>query len=346
MNTKSVAQRGRSLPKSTRAILLLAALPLLAVPACSSMTSSDSSSAPAPNVEEFADAPDQSGALSGTQSLDEAGSPYAAKAADDQVSERDVVRTASVSVVVDDLVAQSRSVESVAKSADGYVSSVSTTGATGGSQIDAVAVQPLPVTAQPTSGLVAFTLRVPAKQYDAVMEQLQNLGEVRSLAAEAQDVTEKTQDLAARISAQRESVQRVRLLMDQAKTLNEIVRVEQELAQRQGDLESMVAQQRRIGDQVAMATISVALFDRAAAADIPGDSHWWDDAWKAFTSTWNALFIALAVFAPILIVIGLGIAIALRMRRRKNPSVSDVSETSGDSAISDDSDPSTVKTPV
>src|SRR5690606_36878029 len=105
----------------------------------------------------------------------------------------------------------------------------------------------------PTEG-AWVTVRVPADQLSAVVDELAGLGEVTATNISRQDVTEQTVDLQARIDAAQASVDRLTELMTQAQNVGDLIAAESALAERQATLESYQQQLEMLDDQVAMST--------------------------------------------------------------------------------------------
>lgn len=241
-----------------------------------------------------------------------------------QEQRRDVIRTASLTVVVADPEADSERVQQEAESAGGYVANVQS-----GVPVPCRGVDcPEPgsggsgsTTMRDVPGVLTVTIRVPANRYDAVLDSIREMGEVAKLSVNADDVTQQTQDLDARIVSQRASVARVRQMMRRATTIDELVRVESELASRQSDLESMLAQRKRLDDAVALATVTVTLVSPDSAGEIiEPDENWWDAPWNAFTESWQALFIFIAAITPLIVLGLLGLIVVLAIMRRRRRS--------------------------
>lgn len=236
-------------------------------------------------------------------------------------SDRDVIRTATLTVVVADPEPAVTTLQQLATSTKGYLQSVTT----GQTPVPCTEGEPCPATGQGQAGadVTTVVLRVPAAEYDAATTQVRALGDVVGLDVSADDVTTQVTDLAARIRAQRESVIRVRQLMKQASSLSEVVQIEQELASRQAELESLVAQQRQLAQSVQLATITAVLVPEAEAAQfVSPDSHWWDTAWQAFVASWQGLVVLLAALSPLIVagaVIGGIVAAVIRRRRHSRP---------------------------
>ena len=262
-----------------------------------------------------------------------------APAADTQ-ADRDVIRTATVSLIVAQPDQSVEELQRIAVASDGYLQSVDSGGGvpacsggkscgSTGQSYDSTPGAAQPRTTSPVVGSADVTtvvLRVPSAAYDSVMSDVRGLGELAALDVSADDVTGQVTDLDARIAAQRESVARVRELMKQATNLSEVVQIEQELADRQSQLESLVAQRRQLAQSVSLATITAVLVPQdQAALLVPSDNHWWDAPWQAFIGSWQVLLVALAALSPLIIAVAVagGIATAIVRRRRSRDRNSD-----------------------
>ena len=108
-----------------------------------------------------------------------------------------------------------------------------------------------------------LTIRVPPLMFEdlvAAITDVDGVG-VISETVTSDDVTEVVVDLDARITAAESSVNRVRELLDDARDLNTIFRLEEELAPRQANLERLLGQRKTIGDQVALSTITLTIIE-------------------------------------------------------------------------------------
>lgn len=104
---------------------------------------------------------------------------------------------------------------------------------------------------------ITVTLRIPAGSYESVMDRLSDLGAISNITESTQDVTGQLVDIKSRITSQRTSVDRLRGLMTEAKSMQDVIAIESELARREADLESLESQQAQLSDAVALSTISV-----------------------------------------------------------------------------------------
>lgn len=167
-----------------------------------------------------------------------------------------------------------------------------------------------------------LTLRIPSDRFDQVLDELSDLGEVVSRAQRAEDVTEQVVDLDSRIATQRASVERVRALLAKATTVDEIVRIEEELTTREADLESLQQRRQALGGQAAMSTVTIKVSRTVAAAAPPpeeagGFFAGLSDGWGAFLDAGAGTLRVIGAMLPFLLVLGVPAVLALRWWRRR-----------------------------
>lgn len=177
-----------------------------------------------------------------------------------------------------------------------------------------------------------LTLRVPADKFSSVVDQVAKLGKdgkEESREINTQDVTEETVDLDARIAVQQARVDSGRRLLAQAKSLNDLVMLEREVATRESDLASLQAKKRRLADLTALSTITVVLLSPAAQVgpdddSAPGFLAGLRGGWQALTASLGVLVTVLGALLPWLIVLGVPVWLAIwvfRRNRRRRPPV-------------------------
>lgn len=166
-----------------------------------------------------------------------------------------------------------------------------------------------------------LTLRVPAGQVDAVLDELAGFGTETDRSVTSSDVSAVVADVDARVQSLQGSLDRLRGLFDRAADVPDLVALEREIAQRQGDLESMQAQQRTLSDQVALATIDLHL----QAVDLSGtvvpdpDSFLdgLDAGLSAFGTGVRLLLVGLGAVLPFLVVLAAVVVPTGLWRRRR-----------------------------
>ncbi|MGH3651293.1 MAG: DUF4349 domain-containing protein, partial [Acidimicrobiia bacterium] len=104
-----------------------------------------------------------------------------------------------------------------------------------------------------------LTFKVQPESFQEALARLGEIGEVRSQTVSADDVTERVVDLESRINTSAASVQRLRALLSEATDIETIVELENELLERETELEALRGSLRTLQEQVALATIVLTL---------------------------------------------------------------------------------------
>lgn len=177
-------------------------------------------------------------------------------------------------------------------------------------------------------GSSQLTLRIPADVLDATIEKLGDLGTVVEITTTADDVTSQVKDVDARVKSLQASVDRLTALLSTATDVDQLVSIESSLTQRQGELESMLAQQRSLGDQVSLATITLSLISEADAPPPPAPVTFLtglETGWGAFVAFISGAVVVIGVLLPWILFFGLVAAIVIVIVRwRKRRAESDV----------------------
>jgi len=149
-------------------------------------------------------------------------------------------------------------------------------------------------------GSASLSLRIPSPALTATLDKLKDLGKTENVALNSVDVTTQTQDLEARISALRASVDRLTALLSTATDTKVLIELETAISERQGNLESMEAQQRDLADQVSLSTVQLDLISVTDAPVEQPDTFWSGlvAGWGAFTGFVGFLLVAFGVLLP------------------------------------------------
>ena len=231
------------------------------------------------------------------------GKDQPARAPDLSVDQRSIVYTGSITIRVGDVNQAAAKATAIAAGAGGYI---------GGDRRDIGT----------GSADATLVLRVPADKFPSVVDQLaRTLGTEEQRGINTEDVTEQVVDLDARIAVQQARVDSGRNLLARAKTLNDLVMLEKEVATRESDLASLQAKKRRLADLTAMSTITVALLTRAAVAapaptGPPGFLAGLKSGWQALLASLAVLLTVLGALLPWLLALGLPTWGALFLVRR------------------------------
>ncbi|MGV9266770.1 DUF4349 domain-containing protein [Kitasatospora sp. NPDC003701] len=183
----------------------------------------------------------------------------------------------------------------------------------------------------PQSG--QLTVKVPSAAFQQILDQLAGLGEVLSRKSQADDLTQQVADVSSRVQTQQASVDRVRALMAQAKTLAEITSLEGELSRREADLESLQKQLKELSAKTSLSTITLDVRQKAdaAAPDAPAaekDDGFWGSVGSALGGGWGVLVaivrgiaVAVAALTPFLLVLVPAALVLWLVRRRRRPAL-------------------------
>jgi hypothetical protein len=188
-----------------------------------------------------------------------------------------------------------------------------------------------------TSGAEAeasLNLRVPPVDLAQVLTSLSALGTELSRTESTQDVTTKVADVGARLKSAQDSINRLRQLFSVATKIGDIISLEDELSNREAELESLQAQQKALSSETAMANVTLTLTTapvpvKKAAVVVHHKKNRLQTAltsgWRHFTGGAAWLVGALVTLLPflILLVVALSLWVALGRARQQRRSGTD-----------------------
>jgi hypothetical protein len=219
---------------------------------------------------------------------------------------RDVISTAEIHLQVDDLATGARRLDRLVARAGGFVFGEDTDLRQG--------------------ARTRIVIKVPPSRFRSLLGDLAELGDVATQTITTDDVTDRVVDLDSRISTAEASVFRLRALLEEATVVPDIANIENQLLQRETELERLRGQRRTIENQVSLATITAVLrAERTTPPPPPPEPeepqpgfldglHGGASALKTFAVGASAVAGALLPWAPLLLV---GALVAWRMTRRK-----------------------------
>ncbi|GAA4694840.1 lipoprotein [Phytohabitans rumicis] len=219
-----------------------------------------------------------------------------------RLDERAIIYTGSITVRVDDVSRAASAATSIVTGVGGFI---------GGDKR----------ASNDSYAEASLTLRVPADKFSSVVDRLAGLGKQEQRDINTEDVTEEALDLDARIASQRARVESGRRLLAQAKTLNDLILLEGELAKREADLASLEAKKRRMDDLTALSTITVTLLGPGAQVPSPEEDETGflvglKGGWTALVASLGVLLTVLGALLPWLAVLAVPVVAVLWLRRR------------------------------
>ncbi|MCP4740649.1 MAG: DUF4349 domain-containing protein [Actinomycetales bacterium] len=223
--------------------------------------------------------------LASEMSMDAAGA--------DSQADQQIIRTAYVSVDVDDVATGVSAIADLTADLEGQLQSQSVQG-----------------TGEDSSA--NMNVRVPASNLDALLASIDTLGEVTSSSVDAQDVAVEVIDLEARITTLEESINRLRDLQSQAASVADLVTVESELSARQAELESLTARRDYLMRQVEMSTAYISLTSATTGPRVTPDFlGGLERGWNSLISLAAGLITLGGFLTPYLLIAGAITAIVL-----------------------------------
>jgi hypothetical protein len=224
-------------------------------------------------------------------------------------SDRQIVKNAYVSMRVDSVSTAVFDIHGLIKKRNGLVSNEDTQAA-----------------GESTSSMI--TAQIPAPDLDAFISDVTRLGTVDTVTISAQDVTGQVVDLDARIKALQTSVDRMTQLLAQAQKIDDMLAIETQLASRQAELDSLTAQRKALGDQVALSSVTIALSPTSTVStvDAPGFLPGLESGWAALVSVFTVMVTAAGFLLPfgiiaLAIIIPIVVVVVRQSRRRRRPAV-------------------------
>jgi hypothetical protein len=182
------------------------------------------------------------------------------------VDTRVIIRTAEVTLGVDDVDAAIEQAKKIVRQYNGFADGENVAG---------------PIDKRHGT----ITLRVPVEKYDQVMQALGQVGLPISRTSNTQDVTDQVVDLSARLRALRSEETQYLAIMRQATKIQDILAVRDRLASVRQEIESLDATLKNISRQASYSTITVQFVPSPLVA-ASTDEHW---AKRAFVSATDGL---------------------------------------------------------
>ena len=220
-----------------------------------------------------------------------------------QVSDRKIVRDATISLGVEDVGAAVQSVESIALGAGGFVSSSSV--------FIEEPPEPRPVPEEESkpperTQTASVTIRVPAEAYASVMGQLRGVAkEVVAESSQASDVSEEYADLQARLRNLVATEARYLELLARADTISDILTLQDRLNSVRLEIETTQGRINLLNNLTDLATITAQLRPFVPAVEPPAEQGWAEEAAQA---AWERSQEAMQVLGTVAIVSGVVLA--------------------------------------
>ena len=155
-----------------------------------------------------------------------------------------IARTVSLNIVVKDFASARGSLDTILSRHHGYAAELTVN------------------TTENATRTLNASLRVPAPELAAALNELKGLGRVDNETQSGEEVRQQHADLVARLKNSRETEQRLQaILLQRAGKISDVLQVEQEIARVRGEIEQMEAEQKSLEHRVDFATVTLNLSD-------------------------------------------------------------------------------------
>jgi hypothetical protein len=163
-------------------------------------------------------------------------------------------------------------------------------------------------------------LRIPADQFDSALSGVKEVGTVKSISTQGQDVTEEYVDVQAQISSYQNQISQYNLIMKNATNVKDIINIQQQIDQVQVSLDRLNGRLKYLNSQIDYSTITVTLQEPEPVGGQRGH-----DFVTAINEGINGFFsvidVIIILFLSLIPLIGIGIVVyvAYRVLKRKIP---------------------------
>lgn len=151
-------------------------------------------------------------------------------------------------------------------------------------------------------------IKVPVTQFDALLDRIsQKVERFDQLDVNSQDVTEEYTDLQTRIATKKKVEQRYLELLAQAKTIEDILKVEIEAGKVREEIERLEGRIKYLGERVSMSTIQIAVYQELPMGNRVDEPSFFTSLVQALANgvtLIRVLLIGLASVWPLILIVG------------------------------------------
>jgi len=226
-------------------------------------------------------------------------------------TERLIVKTGSLSMVVSDVRSAIAAVSKYAIEKKGFVVSSN------------VAKEDLALTGE-------IVIRIPSAQFDAGVAQVKTFGQVESESVTGQDVTSEYVDLGSQLKNLNATESQLLSIMQRAVKIEDVLAVQEQLTQVRGQIESIQGRMKYLKESAQLSSLTVYLSTDPSTLPVKDEQNAWKpwavvkDSVRGLLAVGQALvnvLIWLVIYIPLWVLIGLVVWGVVRLVKRvKNKS--------------------------
>lgn len=164
-------------------------------------------------------------------------------------------------------------------------------------------------------------VRVPSDRFEDTLTELRDIGRIESQYVDTQDVTDEFVDLEARIRNARTAERVLLNLMNEATTIADTIRVQNQLERVQENIERMRGRLRVLEDQTSFSTLAVDVIEQGAPKEEDPEEAGtlikaWRDAVDGFMGVVSGVIVASGVLLPVAVMALIVLLLVRRVRPR------------------------------
>lgn len=227
--------------------------------------------------------------------------PAAGSAAGSSVDTK-IIRTADVTIEVQDVTASVENLKNLVAAKNGYVSSSSVSEG---------------YNKRLTGSIV---LRVPAAEFDSTLAGVKAIGTVKSVSTQGEDVTEEYVDLQAQKTSYQNQLAQYNAIMKTASNVSDVLAIQQQIDSVQTQLDRLEGRMRYLNNRLDLSTITVNVQEPEPVGGETGHNFvdTINQGIDGFFGTVDALIILFFMLLPLAILVLLGYGV-YRWRQARQP---------------------------
>ena len=171
-----------------------------------------------------------------------------------------------------------------------------------------------------------YTIRVPADQYSAFLDQAGTLCHETWRNTTQDDVSEAYYDVQGRLTTQRVKLERLQALLEQAENMEDIITIESAISETQESIDRLSGSLQHYDSMVDYATVYINLnevYQLSTVQQTPAGfaqrlGNAFDGGWRGFLTGMESLVVALAYGWMWILLLAVIVAVVIRLGRRRS----------------------------
>ena len=170
-----------------------------------------------------------------------------------------------------------------------------------------------------------FTIRVPHKNFDALINSFSNgIGSVLSKNIASDDVTEEYTDVSIKLANKKIYLEKYRDMLRSAKTTKDMLEIQENIRELEDEIDIAEGRLRFIDDRVNYSTLNLMLYKEKVRSSTTSKIGFGNRFGDSFTEGWNsfvAFFLGIISLWPFFLLIPVVILVWKKWRNRKKKSI-------------------------